>query len=94
MVCHARRQRAWSWGYGGSYFSDFDRNFCFGRVDESVAEAYAIVYRATDAGLKAARPGITAEGLWKAMADVLSEYTSSKNAVGRLGHGLGMQAIR
>lgn len=73
------------------YFSDFDRNFCFGSVDESVAEAYAIVYRATDAGLKAARPGITAEGLWKAMADVLSEYTSSKNAVGRLGHGLGMQ---
>ena len=42
------------------YFSDFDRNFCFGSVEESVAEAYAIVYRATDAGLKAARPGITA----------------------------------
>ena len=53
--------------------------------------AYDVVYRATDAGLKAARPGITAEGLWKVMADVLSESTSSKNAVGRLGHGLGMQ---
>ena len=73
------------------YFSDFDRNFCFGSVDETVTAAYDVVYRATDAGLKAARPGITAEGLWKAMADVLSESTSSKNAVGRLGHGLGMQ---
>jgi Xaa-Pro aminopeptidase len=73
------------------YFSDFDRNFCFGSVDETVTAAYDVVYRATDAGLKAARPGITAEGLWKVMADVLSESTSSKNAVGRLGHGLGMQ---
>ena len=73
------------------YFSDFDRNFCFGSVDETVTAAYDVVYRATDAGLEAARPGITAEGLWKVMADVLSESTSSKNAVGRLGHGLGMQ---
>ena len=73
------------------YFSDFDRNFCFGSVDETVAAAYDVVYRATDAGLEAARPGITAEGLWRVMADVLSESTTSKNAVGRLGHGLGMQ---
>ena len=73
------------------YFSDFDRNFCFGSVDETVAVAYDVVYRATDAGLEAARPGITAEGLWRVMADVLSESTTSKNAVGRLGHGLGMQ---
>ena len=73
------------------YFSDFDRNFCFGSVDEAVAAAYDVVYRATDAGLEAARPGITAEGLWRVMADVLSESTTSKNAVGRLGHGLGMQ---
>ena len=73
------------------YFSDFDRNFSFGSVDETVNAAYDVVYRATDAGLEAARPGITAEGLWRVMADVLSESTTSKNAVGRLGHGLGMQ---
>ena len=73
------------------YFSDFDRNFCFGSVDEAVTAAYDVVYRATDAGLEAARPGITAEGLWKVMADILSESTPSKNAAGRLGHGLGMQ---
>ena len=73
------------------YFSDFDRNFAFGHVDDEVSRAYDIVYRATDAGLKVARPGITAEDLWKAMANILSESSASKNVVGRLGHGLGMQ---
>ena len=73
------------------YFSDFDRNFAFGNADEVTRLAYDLVYRATDAGLAAARPGVTAADLWAAMAAVLDVGGSTGNAVGRLGHGLGMQ---
>ena len=37
------------------YFCDFDRNFAFGRSSAGVCRAYEAVYRATDAGLAAAR---------------------------------------
>ena len=73
------------------YFSDFDRNFAFGFADDSARRAYDVVYQATEAGLAAARPGATAADLWVAMAAVLDAGGSSGNAVGRLGHGLGMQ---
>ena len=73
------------------YFSDFDRNFAFGFADDSARRAYDVVYQATEAGLAAARPGATAADLWAAMAAVLDAGGSSGNAVGRLGHGLGMQ---
>ncbi len=73
------------------YFSDFDRNFAFGHAEETARRAYDVVWRATEAGLAAARPGATASDLWAAMAAVLDAGGSSGNAVGRLGHGLGMQ---
>ena len=73
------------------YYSDFDRNFAFGEVDDIVHQAYSTVYRATEVGIKVARPGITAEKLWMEMAKVLQEGGSKDNTVGRLGHGLGMQ---
>ena len=73
------------------YFSDFDRNFCFGFADDIVKKAYATVFKATEAGLQAARPGATAENIWQKMAEVLSDGGASVNVVGRLGHGLGMQ---
>ena len=73
------------------YFSDFDRNFAFGFAEDATRRAYDVVYKATEAGLAAARPGATAADLWAAMAAVLDAGGSSGNAVGRLGHGLGMQ---
>ena len=73
------------------YHSDFDRNFAFGHADDAARDAYDVVYRATKAGLAAARPGARAADLWAAMAAVLDAGGSSGNAVGRLGHGLGMQ---
>jgi len=45
------------------YFCDFDRNWAFGSVDGATHKAYDAVYRATDAGLAAARPGATAADL-------------------------------
>ncbi len=73
------------------YHSDFDRNCAFGHAEDAARRAYDVVYRATEAGLAAARPGATAADLWAAMAAVLDAGGSSGNAVGRLGHGLGMQ---
>ena len=73
------------------YFCDFDRNFAFGPVDDSVRSAYNVVYRATDAGLLAARPGATTTDVYMAMWSILQESGAKSSSVGRLGHGLGMQ---
>ena len=69
------------------YFCDFDRNFAFGMADDEVRQVYRTVYRATEAGLVAARPGATCANLYAAMHDVIKV----EGDVGRLGHGLGMQ---
>ncbi|MGR3913624.1 MAG: Xaa-Pro peptidase family protein [Gammaproteobacteria bacterium] len=73
------------------YFCDFDRNFAFGQADAAARAAYDCVWRATEAGLRAARAGATTSDLWRAMNRVLVDGGSLGNAVGRLGHGLGMQ---
>jgi Xaa-Pro dipeptidase len=74
--------------YGG-YFCDFDRNFAVGRVSEPVRRVHDILYRATDAGIAAARPGRTAEDVFAAQANVLAGAGIEVGNVGRLGHGLG-----
>lgn len=73
------------------YFCDFDRNFAFGDTTAAVKRAYEVAYRATDAGIDAARPGATHAQLYAAMWTVLEEGGALGNDVGRLGHGLGMQ---
>lgn len=73
------------------YFCDFDRNFGFGDAADAVRKAYEVVYRATGAGLEAARPGVTCAAVFRAMGRVISEAGASGSSVGRLGHGLGMQ---
>lgn len=72
------------------YFSDFDRNFAFGRAGEAVLRAYRAVYKATDAGFGAARPGATTTDIYHAMWSVMEKAGALGNDVGRLGHGLGM----
>jgi len=73
------------------YFCDFDRNFAFGEIDGDARRAHDTVYRATEAGLAAARPGVAAEAVWQAMWTVLEAGGAKGNDVGRSGHGLGMQ---
>ncbi len=73
------------------YFCDFDRNFAFGRPSDAARRAFDTVYRATEAGIAAARPGATSSDLWRAMNAVLEAGGALSNNVGRLGHGLGMQ---
>ncbi|MEQ8354277.1 MAG: Xaa-Pro peptidase family protein [Kiloniellaceae bacterium] len=73
------------------YFCDFDRNFAIGHAADAARRAYDVVYRATEAGLAAARPGATCAALFAAMQSVLDAGGALGNDVGRLGHGLGMQ---
>lgn len=75
-----------------AYFCDFDRNFAFGHIDDAAKRAHEVVWQATQAGIDAARPGITAEDLWRAQQSVLEAAGAiSGNDVGRSGHGLGLQ---
>ena len=74
-----------------AYFCDFDRNFAFGHLDDAAKRAHQAVWEATEAGINAARPGITAEQLWAAQNRVLEAAgATSDNNVGRSGHGLGL----
>jgi len=73
------------------YFCDFDRNFAFGHIADDTRRAHETVYRATDAGFSAARPGTTMAEVWAAMWEILEAGGALGNNVGRMGHGLGMQ---
>ncbi len=73
------------------YFCDFDRNFAIGQADDLSHRAYDVLWRATEAGIAAARPGTTCRDLFQTMQSVIAEMDSSGGDVGRLGHGLGMQ---
>jgi len=70
------------------YFCDFDRNFAIGRASQPAKDAYTALWNATEAGLAAARPGVSCEELFDAMS---AELPKDGAGVGRSGHGLGMQ---
>lgn len=73
------------------YYCDFDRNYAFGRPADAARRAHEAVWDATEAGIRAARPGATTSDVWRAMTKVLEAGGSIGNNVGRLGHGLGLQ---
>ncbi len=73
------------------YFCDFDRNFAIGRADDLPRRAYDTLWRATEAGIEAVRPGRTCRDLFETMRAVIAEMDDRGGEVGRLGHGLGMQ---
>lgn len=73
------------------YFCDFDRNWAIGRADDMARRAYDVLWRATEAGIAAAKPGNTCRDLFLAMSAVIAEIDKSGGDIGRLGHGLGMQ---
>jgi Xaa-Pro aminopeptidase len=73
------------------YFCDFDRNWAIGRADDAAKRAYDVLWRATQAGIDAAKLGATCRDLFNAMSAVIAELDDSGGDIGRLGHGLGMQ---
>ena len=72
------------------YFCDYDRNFAVTSADQSVEDGYKRLIEATSTALDAAKPGKTASDLFHVMDNILTGGKGG-NAVGRLGHGLGMQ---
>lgn len=73
------------------YYCDFDRNWAIGHTDDLARRAYDVLWRATEAGLAAAKPGNSCRDLFLAMSAVIAEMDGSGGDIGRLGHGLGMQ---
>ncbi len=73
------------------YFSDFNRNWSFGPPSANTVRVYDVLYRATEAGIAAARPGVLAVDVWGAMTRVLEKAGQSARLAGRLGHGVGLQ---
>ena len=73
------------------YFCDFDRNWAIGFADDQAKRAYDVLWRATEAGIDAAKPGNSCRDLFRAMSSVIAEMDDSGGDIGRLGHGLGMQ---
>lgn len=73
------------------YFCDFDRNWALMQADDQARWAYDVLWRATEAGIDAARAGNTCRDLFNAMSSVIAEMDDSGGDIGRLGHGLGMQ---
>ena len=72
------------------YFCDFDREFAFGGPCDEVRRAYERVWRATEAGIAAVRPGRRCSEVWQAMAEVLGAEAVRGSNVGRMGHGIGL----
>ena len=73
------------------YFCDFDRNFAFGEISSEVERIHEVLWLATEAGIKAAVPGVTTDDIWLAMNTIIQDAGTIGNNVGRLGHGLGLQ---
>jgi Xaa-Pro aminopeptidase len=73
----------------GDYFCDFCRNYAVGKPTDEVVRAYETLWRATEAGIKAAIPGSTSADLFRAQAKVIEGAGYAVSDVGRMGHGLG-----
>ncbi len=73
------------------YYCDFDRNFAIARADDASRRAHDVLWRATEAGIAAARPGVTCRDLFDVMRRVIGQADTATGDVGRMGHGLGMQ---
>lgn len=78
-------------GTWDGYFCDFNRNWAIGQADDKAVQAYDVLWRATQAGIEAAKPGNTCRDLFLAMSTVIAELDENGGDIGRLGHGLGMQ---
>jgi len=73
------------------YFCDFDRNFGFGKISDSVVKTNDILWEALEIGMQSAKPGNTFADINNAMAKILEKNNPISNNVGRMGHGIGLQ---
>jgi len=73
------------------HWADITRQVLLGRADEEYARAYELVAAAEEAGVQAARPGVTAHELNEATLSVLHDAGYGRWASGRTGHGIGRE---
>ena len=72
------------------YFCDFNRNFGFGKIENSAKTAYDILWKATEKAMEVAKPGNTCADISNAISNILFNNLNHSN-IGRMGHGLGLQ---
>ena len=75
----------------GGYSSDITRVAVLGTLPEGFEEVHAIVERAVQAAMVAARPGVMAKEVDAAARSVITEAGYGENFVHRTGHGLGIE---
>lgn len=73
------------------YHSDMTRTVCVGTPTEEMREIYHIVRTAQNAGLAAARPGITGRELDAAARDIIRDAGYGDAFGHSLGHGVGLE---
>ena len=73
------------------HWADITRQVFLGEADAEYARAYALVAAAEEAGVQAARPGVTAHELNEATLSVLHDAGYGRWAAGRTGHGIGRE---
>lgn len=71
------------------YFCDFDRNFAIDRASDAARRTHAALHAATEAALRALRPGMRAREVHSLLSDTLRTHRAVPCG-GRLGHGLGV----
>jgi Xaa-Pro dipeptidase len=72
-------------------WADITRQVFLGRADDEYARAYELVAAAEEAGVQAARPGVTAHELNEATLSVIHDAGYGRWASGRTGHGIGRE---
>ena len=70
------------------YFSDFDRNFGFGKIHKQVLDAYHKLWEATERTLEIIKPGTSCSEIYSKLSQSL---ITDNVSIGRMGHGLGLQ---
>jgi Xaa-Pro aminopeptidase len=73
------------------YNSDSTRTYAVGDPGDAVREVYAVLQRAQEAGVAAARPGATAGDVDEAARAIIRDAGYGENFIHRTGHGIGLE---
>jgi Xaa-Pro aminopeptidase len=73
------------------YCSDCTRTYAIGTPPAEFSEYYPVLHAAQDAGVRAARPGVTAESVDKTTRDVIDAAGYGEWFIHRTGHGIGLE---
>ncbi len=80
------------WGVNeGLYVSDLTRILVTGKILPKLRKVYGVVLKAQLAGIKAIRPGVTAEAVDQAARSVIAKAGYGKQFGHSLGHGVGLE---